>query len=133
MHVKPMLNYWQESDLSAFDPDYAATLAERFNIDFTPTATADVTGETASAPDRSELPSATSPAGSSSIDAAADSESGLNTGSKAGIGVGAAIGAILLCVAGFLLYKRRTQKKAKLDRKSAIQNEQPEFVQTQAV
>jgi hypothetical protein len=132
MIMTPMIVYWQESDLSKFDPAYAATLAEKFDIDFTTTATADVTPETASPPNRSQLTSATMSEGP---DPGADqsiSNTGLGSGAKAGIGVGITVGVMLLCVAGFLLYRRRLRKISKLDRNSAIQNEQPEFVQTQA-
>jgi hypothetical protein len=124
-----MIVYWQESDLSNFDAKYAATLADKFDIDFTPTATADVTAETATLPDRSQFASATSDSG----EGAETSGSQLGSGAKAGIGIGVAIGAILLGITGFLLYKRRLRKKlSKLDWNSAIQNEQPELVQTQA-
>ena len=124
----PMAGYWQESDLSKFDPDYAAILASKFDLDFTPTAivTADGTAETASPPDRSQFPSATS-----SLEMDSEDSTGLSSGAKAGIGVGVAFGLALLCAAGFLLYRRLVQK-VKLDSKSALQNEQPELVQTRA-
>ena len=130
--VGPMGAYWQESDLSKFDPDYAAILASKFDVDFTPTAiatadaTADATAETASPPDRSQFASATS-----SVEMDSEEATGLSSGAKAGIGVGVALGVVLLCAAGFLLYRRRVQK-AKLDHKFALQNEQPELVQTRA-
>jgi hypothetical protein len=138
MHV-----YWEESDLSKFDRDYASSLADVLleSNTFTPTATtaaadisataADVASETASPPNRS-LP--LTPATSSAVldpttePDAASSSSGLSTGVKAGISVGAAVGAILVFFAGFLLYKKRLAKKARLDRETAKQNDQPEFV-----
>jgi hypothetical protein len=125
-----MVVFWQESDLSNFDPDYAATLANKLDIDFTPTPTAAVTAETAAPPDRSEVASTTPTALSGPDGSAALSDSGLSDGAKAGIGVGVAIGVIALGVAAFLLYKRTMRKKSKLDRNSAIQNEQPEFVRS---
>ncbi|KAI4678892.1 uncharacterized protein J4E88_006180 [Alternaria novae-zelandiae] len=123
-----MQGYWQESDLPNFDPSYAAILATKFGIDFTPTGTgtADAPAETASPPGRSQLTSATS-----TVETDSGEATGLSSGAKAGIGVGVALGVILLCAAGFLLYRKRVQK-AKLDRKSALQNEQPELVQTRA-
>jgi hypothetical protein len=128
--MSPMLVYWQESDLSKFDSDYAAILASKFDIDFTPTATADSTSETASPPNRSQPVAATSSAGTNSEKDAGSSNSGLSTGAQAGIGVGAVILAILLCTAGFLLYKKRAQRKARMDEKTAAQNDQPEYIQT---
>jgi hypothetical protein len=132
MIMTPMIVYWQESDLSKFNSEYAATLAEKFDIDFTTTATADVTPETASPPDRSQLTAATTSVGPDSGAGQNFSNTGLSSGAKAGIGVGITIGVMLLCIAGFLLYRRRLRKTSKLDRNSAIQNEQPEYVQTQA-
>jgi hypothetical protein len=129
IYMNPMMAFWQESDLSNFDHDYASTLASKFDIDFTPSATVGPTSETASPPHRSQFASATSSVDTNSEDAVDSSHSGLTTAAKAGVGVGAAIGTTLLCVAGFLMYKRRAQKKAKLDQKSAIQNDQPELVQ----
>ncbi|KAI4704876.1 hypothetical protein J4E89_009461 [Alternaria sp. Ai002NY15] len=117
--MAPMIVYWQETDLSDFDPEYAATLAARLDIDFTPTATSGTAPST----------SATSP-----VDDGGEksSKSDLSIAAKAGIGVGIAIAAILMVVAGLILYRRYVRKKAKLDRKAAVQNEQPELVQTRA-
>jgi hypothetical protein len=130
-----MRAYWQDSDLPKFDRDYASSLAEVLlpSNTFTPTATAtatDITSETASPPDCSQLTSATSAAEPESTreQSAGSSNSGLSIGVKAGISVGAGIGAILLFLAGFILYKRRLQKKANLDQEAAKQNDQPEFV-----
>jgi hypothetical protein len=78
-----MIVYWQESDLSNFDAKYAATIADKFDIDFTPTATAGVTAETATPPDRSQVASATSDSGQG----AERSGSQLGSGAKPGIGV----------------------------------------------
>ncbi|KAI4681335.1 uncharacterized protein J4E84_007571 [Alternaria hordeiaustralica] len=117
--MAPMIVYWQETDLLHFDPGYAATLAARLDIDFTPTATSGTTPST----------SATS---SADYGGERSSQPDLSIAAKAGIGVGVAIAAILIVVAGLVLYRRYVRKKAKLDRKAALQNEQPELVQTRA-
>ena len=132
MLMQPFLVYWQSSDLSNFDPEYASALAENLQIDFTPTGTGMVTAATASPPDRSGVDSATPTSPPELITTDDGSGSGLSTGAKAGIGLGVAVGATLLGMTAFLLYRKRSRKKAKLDRNSAIQNEQPEFVQTEA-
>jgi len=122
-----------ESDLSKFDPEYAATLKGKFGIGFTPSATMVITSETASPPARTQLTSATSSAvpGSQGTSGANSSGSGLDTGAKAGVGVGVAIAAILMGVAGFLMYKKRVQKQRAVQQKFAKQNEQPEFIPRQ--
>ena len=117
--MAPMIVYWQETDLPHFDPGYAATLAARLDIDFTPTATSGTAPST----------SATSPADDGGE---RSSKPGLSIAAKAGICVGVAIAAILIVVAGLVLYRRYVRKKARLDRKAALQNEQPELVQTRA-
>ncbi|CAN9380781.1 unnamed protein product [Alternaria alternata] len=127
MTMAAMVVYWQESDLEDFDPEYAATLADHLSIGFTPTATSEITSETATPPNRSQLPSATS-----NLDEAIGGSkgSGLSSGAKAGIGVGVGVGTLLVALVGALLYKRRVgRREKKLDRNSAIQNQQPEFVQ----
>jgi len=123
--MAPMIVYWQETDLPHFDPEYAATLAARLDIDFTPTATS----ETAPPSDRSQSTSATSPADDGGEKS---SKPDLTIAAKAGIGVGVAIAAILIVVAGLVLYRRYVRKKATLGPKSALENEQPELVQTRA-
>ena len=123
--MDPMFVYWQETDLSKFDPGYAATLAARLDIDFTPATTS----ETAPSSDRSQSTSATS---SADDGGEKSSKPDLSIGAKAGIGVGIAVAAILMVVAGLVLYRRYARKKARLDRKAALQNEQPELVQTHA-
>jgi len=123
--MTPMIVYWQETDLLHFDPEYAATLAARLDIDFTPTATS----EAAPPSDRSQSTSATS---SADDGGGKSSKPDLTIAAKAGIGVGVAIAAILIVVAGLVLYRRYVRKKAKLDRMAALQNEQPELVQTRA-
>jgi hypothetical protein len=127
MTMAAMVVYWQESDLEKFDPEYAATLADHLSIGFTPTATSGVMSETATPPNRSQLPSATSNLGEV---VGGSKGSGLSSGAKAGIGVGVGVGTLLVAFAGFLFYKRRVgRREKKLDRNSAIQNQQPEFVQ----
>jgi cell division protein FtsN len=103
--------YWQATDLPKFDSDYASLLARRLDIDFTPTPTASAT--------------ATSTIASNSDDTS--KTTGLSTGAKAGIGVGAAVIVILLCVAGFLLYKGKHRKEAR----TFLKNDQPELVQAE--
>jgi len=117
--MAPMIVYWQETDLSHFDPEYAATLAARLDIDFTPTATSETAPST----------SATSPADHGGEKS---SKPDLSVAAKTGIGVGTAVAAILMVVAGLILHRRYVRKKARLDRKAALQNEQPELVQTRA-
>ena len=123
--MDPMFVYWQETDLSKFDPGYAATLAARLDIDFTPTATS----ETAPSSDRSQSTSATS---SANDGGEKSSRLDLSIGAKAGIGVGVAIAVILAVVIGLMLYRRRVRKQRALDQTLARQNEQPELVQTRA-
>jgi len=123
--MTPMIVYWQETDLSLFDPGYAATLAARLDIDFTPTATS----ETAPSSDRSQFTSSTSPADDGGE---RSSKPDLSIAAKAGIGVGIAIAGIIMVVAGLVLYRRYVRKNARLDRKAALQNEQSELVQTRA-
>lgn len=123
--MTPMIVYWQETDLLQFDPEYAATLAARLDIDFTSTATF----ETAPPSGRSQFTSATSPADDGGE---RSSEPDLSIAAKAGIGVGIAIAGIVMVVAGLVLYRRHSRKKARLGPKSALQNEQPELVQTRA-
>ena len=135
MYMDAMLVYCQESDFSNFDRDYASSLAEVLlpsnTFTPTPTSTARFIAETASPPNRSQYASATAPAQSDSAEATDSSRLALSPGAKAGIGVGVVVGVILLCAGAFLLYRTRA-RTAKLDRKSTLQNEQPEFVQTSA-
>ncbi|KAH6848441.1 hypothetical protein BKA58DRAFT_450813 [Alternaria rosae] len=131
-----MVVYWMDSDLSKFDSGYAATLQERFTIGFTSTATMGITRDTATALVRTQLTSVTSSSSSSSVapnspETAEDSISGLDARAKAGIGLGVAILAILMGIAGFLLYRKQVQKQRAVDQAFTKQNEQPEFVQPQ--
>lgn len=103
MTMAAMVVYWQESDLEKFDPEYAAILADHLSIGFTPTATSGVMSETATPPNRSQLPSATSNLGEA---VGGSKGSGLSSGAKAGIGVGVGVGTLLVALAGFLLYKK---------------------------
>ena len=149
--MQPMLVYWQESDLVHFDSDYAYTLASKFDIGFTPTATVGPATErprqttvspqshstkgTASLLDQTQaLSVASSPDASASEAPTSPSKPGLGTGAKAGIGSAAVVAAILLLVAiGFVLYKRWLHNKAGLDGKAAELNEQPEFLDADLV
>ncbi|KAE8850590.1 hypothetical protein P3342_003087 [Pyrenophora teres f. teres] len=125
LSMDPFIVYWQSSDLSKFNSDYASTLARYLDIDTTPkTTSASVTAQS-----RSVNPSATAlaPLGSGAGEDSANP--GLSPGAKAGIGVGAAIGAILLGLVGFLVYKKTLRSKSKLDNTSALRNDQPELRQ----
>jgi hypothetical protein len=95
--------YWQATDLSKFDEEYASMPARRLYINFTLTPTA-----TASNPSDTEKKT-----------------SGLSTGAKAGIGVGVAVVVVLFCVGGFLLFRGRHSKETK----TFLKNDQPELVQ----
>ena len=107
----PLVIYWQATDLPKFDTDYASLLARRLDIDFTSTPTA---GPTAT-PTAFSIPKDTT------------KPSGLNTGAKAGIGIGAAVVVILLSVVGVLLYKGKHPKETR----KLLKNDQPELVQTE--
>ncbi|KAF1829397.1 hypothetical protein BDW02DRAFT_167909 [Decorospora gaudefroyi] len=122
---EPIVIYWQVSDLSKFDPDYASLLARRLDIEITPTAAASLASETARPSSSPFVPSPTS------ISPSDPASQRLTTGAKAGIGVGAAVGAVLLSIAAFLLYKRhmRSASETKYHKQTAPQNEQPELVQ----
>jgi hypothetical protein len=136
--MNAMLVYWQESDLEKFDIGYASELAEALlpSDTFAPSVTTTagtILGSqsgTAVPPDRSQLVSATADPKSNPEQADRPSRSGLSTGVKAGIAVGAGTGVVLLFFIGFLLYKRVSilHRKPRLDHETAKQNEQPEFV-----
>ncbi|RYO58097.1 hypothetical protein AA0116_g7294 [Alternaria tenuissima] len=136
--MNTMLVYWQESDLEKFDTGYASELAEALlpSNTFAPSVTTTagtILGSqsgTAVPPDRSQLVSATADPKSNPEQADRPSRSGLSTGVKAGIAVGAGTGVVLLFFIGFLLYKRVSilHRKPRLDHETAKQNEQPEFV-----
>jgi H+/gluconate symporter-like permease len=125
--MAPIIVFLQETDLSAFDPEYASELLQIMEIDFMLTPTGSVTAATASP---TSGVTATTPASTSSPGPTnTPTTSGLSTGAKADIGIGAAVGVMLVCIASFLLYKKMFQRKAKLDRDSSLQNQQPELVQ----
>jgi hypothetical protein len=136
--MNAMLIYWQESDLEKFDTGYASEPAEALlpSNTFAPSVTTTVgtilgsQSGTAVPPDRSQLVSATADPRSNPEQADRPSRSGLSTGVKVGIAVGAGMGVVLLFFIGFLLYKRISilHRKARLDHETAKQNEQTEFV-----
>jgi hypothetical protein len=85
----PVLVYWQSSDVAAFPTGYQTYLQSLIG---SPLQAGTNTGTPASPPILAL--------------------SGLSTGAKAGIGVGAAIGGILLCVTvGALVLRRRRKKR----------------------
>lgn len=98
---------WEAEDLSKFPPAYAASLAKRIGVPFTPTAVPTNSGAVATSPVpglSSNLPQETTTSDSG----------GLGTGAKAGIGVGAAIVFILilgLVAATLLLLRKRAQRR----------------------
>ena len=73
--------------------------------------------ETATPPNRSQLPSATSNLGEA---VGGSKGSGLSSGAKAGIGVGVGVGTLLVALAGFLLYKRRVGRREKMPSRTAV-------------
>jgi hypothetical protein len=132
-YMEPLLLYWQETDLPDFDKDYASVLAQRLDIDFQPTTATEstVTATTASPTSRviAITPNSTA---ASEPGPPATPTSRLSSGAKAGIGIAATVGVILLTIAGFLLYKKKRRQKTKFDRETLSQNEQPELVQARA-
>jgi hypothetical protein len=125
--MDPLIVYWQEKDLSAFDIEYASELAQRLDIP-TPARSVVAVTVTATTPAPTSATKPTSAAGSIDTPTAV----GLSAGAKPGISIGVAAGVILLTVAGFLLYKKKQRQKTKLTRETLSQNEQPELVQTRA-
>ncbi|KAI0151787.1 hypothetical protein GGR57DRAFT_513742 [Xylariaceae sp. FL1272] len=77
------------------------------------TSTTSMSSETSPSMTTTETTSSTSPAATTSSPATtAHSHGGLSTGAKAGIGVGAEVGAVVLFALGFLLAKKQQQNKA---------------------
>jgi hypothetical protein len=101
---------WQSSDLSKFPPAYAASLAKAISVNFTPTA---------------------SPGTASTLprEIGSPPPSALSTGAKAGIGVGAILGFILLLSLVFatLIIRKRRQKRAATTTDPAAIAETPEM------
>ena len=124
--VDPVGVFWKASDLPIFEPSYASAIAKRFNISFTATSTQSgpvPTSQTALPGPTTGIPGPTSPASPSPS---------LGTGAKAGIGVGAALGALV--IAAFVLFllrwrKRRTTQMHGTPTHNATAVEAPELVQ----
>jgi len=112
---------WKASDLPVFEPQYASALASRFKIDFSPTATPNVLGlsATASPGTTAAVPGPTSPP---------EPSSDLSTGAKAGIGVGAVIGALVLAAALLFFLRMRKRRGTPLTHNTEAV-EAPELVQ----
>lgn len=137
LSMSSFVAYWQSGDLSKFNVDYASTLARYLIIDFTPTATGKTTSVTATttptataaaiAPSQSETLPATALAPTGSRITEGSVKPGLSTGAKAGIGIRAAIGAILFCLIGFLFYERKLQSKSERETISAFHNDELEL------
>lgn len=90
--AEPVSVFWHQADLSAFPTEYVASLVQTWGVP----------GPTAS--------SSASPASTSQLpkETGQSNPTHLSTGAKAGIGVGAAVGAILLAsLLIFLLLRRR--------------------------
>jgi hypothetical protein len=132
-YMEPLLLYWQETDLPDFDKDYASVLAQRWNIDFQPTTATEITVTATTASPTSRITAVTPTSfAASEPDPPATPTSRLSSGAKAGIGIAATVGIILLTVAGCLLYKKRRRQKTKLDKETIAQNEEDELVQAKA-
>jgi hypothetical protein len=90
----PFVVGWQNQDLSVFPTDYVSSLAKRYSLSWSPLTSAPAT-----------------PASSSSLPPQTNTPpKGLDTGAKAGIGVGVAIGGLLLAIAIIALLLRRRRK-----------------------
>jgi hypothetical protein len=109
--ARPIFVGWQAKDLSLFPAAYATSIAERFNVPFTPAPSPGTS---------SSLPSATTPlsasAPGSSTTGLSEPSSGLTTGAKAGIGVGAVLGFSLIIglVVAILFMRRKRQQRVKV-------------------
>lgn len=120
----PVGIFWKASDLSKFEPSYAAALASKFNIGSATTAAPTAFPTQAAAPSISSgIPGSTSPPSSSP---------NLSTGAKAGIGVGTAFGALTIAAAIFLLLRWRKRRPSHTNPPSTYNPaaaEAPELVQ----
>ena len=105
MTADSVVIYWQSTDLSLFEPKYASALANRLGLSFSPTA--EPTAGVASA-----KPSATSglPA-STGMSEPSNGSSSLSTGAKAGVGIGAALGALIVAAGIFFFYRRNRRRR----------------------
>jgi hypothetical protein len=114
----PIQIYWRAEDLTLFDYLYAAALASRLNINFA-TPSAGVLDATTTTVTRS-APTAILPASTPKIDgptststsASSPSSPDLSTAATAGVGVGAAIGGLILLAGSFLLFRRHRRRKS---------------------
>lgn len=123
--------FWRAKDLSAFDTEYAYSLATALHISFTPTSSQRLTAATASTRGLSgttSIPRQTNPgAGQSS-----DSSHTLSTGAKAGISVGAVLGVALLAGLLFLAiawHRRRRSQHGHNPEYERNSDQVPELVQ----
>jgi hypothetical protein len=118
--------YWQYKDLTLFEPSYASILSSKFKLSSSPTPVPSVPPSQTASPG-----SSVTMAGPTSVPPPSPPPK-LSTGAKAGIGVGAVIGALALAAVIFLLFAWRKRKAAhrsvsKGDYPAAA--EQPELVQ----
>lgn len=102
----PIGIFWKASDLANFEPAYASALASKLKIKFTANPTQG----------GSRPPNTASPGSSPGLpeNTAGTSSDTLSTGAKAGIGVGAVLGAIVLgaLVFCFCIWRRRRNSHA---------------------
>ncbi|KAF2133981.1 hypothetical protein P153DRAFT_353197 [Dothidotthia symphoricarpi CBS 119687] len=116
MSADAVVVYWQASDLPKFEPEYASALATHLGLTFTATTSAGtVHVETATPASTSGLPRSTSDPQPN------EDPHGLSTGAKAGIGIGAACGALVLLAGIFFLYRRRKRTHSSDYRTSDMQ------------
>lgn len=102
--VRAIPVYFQISDLSAFPSSYASSLASRLGVSI-PTSAASTT---AASPASS--PSLPTPTASPHVSHTTAPE--LSTRTKAGIGVGSAIGALVICaIITVIIWRRRKSKR----------------------
>jgi hypothetical protein len=122
--VDPIGVFWKASDLSNFEPAYASALASKLKIRFmaNPTQGGPPSSATASPGSVPGLPDPTSPASSDS----------LSNGAKAGIGVGAVLGALAMAAIVFFTFvwrKRRRSQNESAHEYAAAANDTQEFVE----
>jgi len=120
----PVGIFWKASDLSKFEPSYAAALASKLNIAVSTTATSGTVPTQTAAPGTSS--------GIAEPTSSASPSPDLSTGAKAGIGVGAAVGALAIAAFVFFLVrwrKRRTTHLHGTPTHNTTAVEAPELVQ----
>lgn len=113
LFVEPISLFWQASDLSNFEPNYASALAARLDVKFSATATPSPNSNELSGLPRLATPSATARVAApttSLVPVDSQGSHGLSTTAKAGIGVGAFFTLFLWIALGFFIYRYRKRK-----------------------